>query len=130
MISISDNADADAFAEAVRNGEVVYSFKQPNEDNSVSFGYKGIKGAAVEAVWGKPVTFCECASYDGKSVKGVKLGWYVHATCGKPRAGAMQHPRDLSRGLDVPVTQIPYYLGFRADSKGWRLTKEDVDGTP
>lgn len=132
MISIPDNADADAFVEAVKRHDVIFGYKKGNDADHIissddTYSYTGLADAEVEAVWAKPTKYCDCPDYAGVSTPSLKFNWMVHAKCGKPRKGSMMHPKDLTR-IDEKPQHIPYYLGFRADSKGWRLTKEDVDG--
>ena len=121
MISIPDNVDAEAFVKAVEEGYIMYSKPHPTLKNEVSINK--LETAKVEALWAKPTQFCECDDYAGVSAPTKAYRWMVHAKCAKPRKGTMQHPRDLTRP-DTPAEQIPYYLGFRADSEGFVFPRE------
>jgi hypothetical protein len=123
LIEIPDNADADAFISAIKNDAVLFAKETTvveGEDPGYEVSWHNTEGFKVEAVWAKPTQFCECPDYNGVSAPTSKYRWMVHAKCAKPRAGAMQHPRDLTRP-DTKPQEIPYYLGFRADCKGWTL---------
>jgi len=124
LLEIPDNEEADTFVEAIKNGEAIMSFSVKNGDGSKSFGYKPIEGAKVAAVWAKPTQFCTCPDYDGKAAPTSKYRWLVHPKCAKPRPGAMQHPKDLTR-VDWKPQEIPYYIGFRSDGRGWVYRKEE-----
>jgi hypothetical protein len=120
MISIPDNADANAFVKAIESDGVIFSVPTPDTETEVRYTELTAK---VEAVWAQPTKFCDCPDYAGTSAPTSTYRWMVHAKCARPRKGAMQHPKDLLRP-DAPATETPYYLGFRADSKGWRIPKE------
>jgi hypothetical protein len=120
LIEIPDNADADAFVSAVKNDAVL--FAKPAGTTVVDgreveeLTWHNLENAKVEAVWAKPTQFCECDDYAGVSAPTSKFRWMVHAKCAKPRRGANQNPRDLTRP-DAKPGEVPYYIGFRADSK-------------
>lgn len=125
LISIPDNAVADAFVQALKDDNVLFATPSTDEDRESIFQevkWDNLEGQVIEAIWQKPTLYCECPIRytEGKSKK---YGWYVCTNCSKPRKGSMQHPYDLSRP-GVPPQEIPYYLGFRADGRGWRIPKE------
>lgn len=126
MISIPDNKDAQAFVEAVQNGEIVHSFKQTNEDGSSSFGYRPLKAEAV-ALWADPTKLCEChppwklsnakepsVGLQCNPVRSMNYGWLVCSQCNKPHPHQVQHPKNLLNPDETPQTR-DYYLGFKAD---------------
>jgi len=60
----------------------------------------------IVAMFGVPTQFCECPKIDppgtvggrqgGRSIaRGAKLGWWVHAACGKPTQYSYQSPKNL-----------------------------------
>jgi hypothetical protein len=119
LIEIPDNADADAFVEAIKNENVLFAKPVDGaeaEVTMVELSWHDLENAKVEAVWAKPTQFCECDDYAGVSAPTSKFRWMVHAKCAKPRRGANQNPRDLTRP-DAKPGEVPYYIGFRADSK-------------
>jgi hypothetical protein len=122
VVEIPDNDEAEAFIKAIQEGYVMFSRPHPTLEGEVSVG-KPITEWKVPQVYAVPTMFCECdKTYpEGKSQK---FGWYVCTGpgCSKPRKGAMQHPYNLVE-KDVPVTERVYYMGFRADRRGWRITK-------
>jgi hypothetical protein len=119
LIEIPDNVGADNFVKAVKAGDVIFGVA--NEDGEEK-QYQPID-AKVEAVWAKPTQFCTCEDYKGVSAPSKTYRWMVHAKCAKPHPRAMQHPKDLTRDGWKPQ-EIPYYLGFRSDGKGWVYRKE------
>jgi hypothetical protein len=123
MISIPDNKDADQLVAAIERGDFLFGYDKDNGDGTGEYGYKAPTDAKVEAVWAKPTKFCECTDWAGVSAPTTSYRWMVHAKCAKPRKGVMQHPKDLTR-VDTPANEIPFYLGFRADCKGWRIPRE------
>jgi hypothetical protein len=76
-------------------------------------------------MFGQPTKFCDCADYNNVSAPSKTYAWYVHAKCGKPRKGRMQHPRDLLRLPGSKPVDHPFYLGFRAGKDRWGYDKED-----
>lgn len=91
LVTIEDNAEADAFVQALEEGNVIFLRKRVQDE--VMYGH--LEGAAIRAVWMKPTKFCECAKPGNRSVRGEKYGLYVHLDCKRPKRGAWQHPRNL-----------------------------------
>jgi hypothetical protein len=126
LIEIADNAEADRFIAALKGDNVLRGVEVPPADADQAYPeYKwdNLEGAKVEAVWAKPTQFCTCEDYKGVSAPSKTYRWMVHAKCAKPHPRAMQHPKDLTRDGWKPQ-EIPYYLGFRSDGKGWVYRKE------
>lgn len=122
VVEIPDNEEADQFVAAVERGDVLFGFEKDNGDGTGEYGYKGLAGARVPQVYAVPTMFCECDKThpEGRSKK---YGWYVCTSCSRPRKGSMQHPFNLLE-RDKPATERAYYMGFRADRRGWRIPKE------
>jgi hypothetical protein len=128
LISIPDNDEADKFIQAIKDDNVLRAVEVRDEfsrEGHPEVEWNSLDGAKVEAVWGLPTLFCECDDYNGTSAPTQKMRWMVHAKCARPRKGAMQNPRDLTR-IDMPAGQVPYYIGFRAgsDKYGYDRTKK------
>jgi hypothetical protein len=121
MIQIDDNDEADAFVKAIGAYNVIYGTAS-NDADVTEISYKELI-ASIKAIWAVPTKFCECPDYPGVSVPSQKYRWMVHAKCGKPAKGAMMHPRDLSLPEDTPSNEIPFYLGMRADQRGWIIPR-------
>jgi hypothetical protein len=120
VVEIPDNDDADAFVKAVENGAVWYAVFAVSINGEVKVQESAYKDWKVPQVYQVPTKFCDCPSYTGKDAKSSKYGWWVHAACGKPRPGALQHPYNLvERAQGVHSTKSVYYMGFRADRKPW-----------
>jgi hypothetical protein len=119
VVEIPDNDEAEAFISAIKNSAVIYG--RPVGDE-VQYGPQQSEWR-VPQVYAVPTLFCECdKTYpEGKSQK---FGWYVCTGpgCSRPRKGSMQHPYNLVE-KNVPVTERVYYMGFRADRRGWRIPK-------
>jgi hypothetical protein len=128
MISIPDNAEADAFVAAMREGYIMYSTPHPKLEGEVGIRKPTTEWTAV-AVWADPTKLCEChkswerpnpiakAGQSGlrcEPVKSQNYGWLVCSLCRKPHGFQVQHPRNLLVENERPETR-PYYLGFRAD---------------
>jgi hypothetical protein len=129
LITIPDNADAEAFVEAINRGDVILGF--PANENILNredtYTYGPLKGKA-EALWADPTKMCEChPSYQlpnpiGKGDKGLlcqavqskTYKWWVCSLCNKPHPHQFQHPKNL---LDPNEALAPrkYTLGFRTD---------------
>jgi hypothetical protein len=121
VVQIEDNDEADAFAEAVKHGAVYYAYDAGNGE----VGFNQSWGWEVPQVYAVPTKFCECTDSGEVSAKSKSYGWWVHAKCGKPRPGAMQHPYNLvERAAGVHSAKGVYYIGFRADRRPWIIPKE------
>jgi hypothetical protein len=126
VVEIPDNDEADAFVKAIEQGTLFFGVSidsQDNGDGTGEYGYKGLTHAKVPQVYAVPTIFCECPDYKGQSVRSSKYGWWVHVKCAKPRAGALQHPYNLLE-RNVDARERVYYMGFRADRRGWRIPQE------
>ena len=64
-------------------------------------------------VYQKPTLFCECATRSDKSVRGAKHGWWLCATCAKPKRGNMQHPLNKLSAAKPSEQAKEMYLGVR-----------------
>lgn len=85
LIEIPDNADADAFVSAVKNGAVIFGRPAPDAEVEVTqqeVVYGPLEGTKVEGLFGAPTKFCECPDYPGTSARSKTYGWYVHVKCG------------------------------------------------
>jgi hypothetical protein len=122
LVSIPDNANADAFVKAIEGQSVL--FARTAADNEVS--WQPLEGAKAEAMFAQPTKFCECTDYTGVSTPTVNYAWYVHSKCAKPRKGRMQHPRDLLRPIGTRKDEAPFYLGFRAGKDSWGYDKSEA----
>lgn len=87
MLSFDHNDEAEAFIKAVqRKDGVIYS--KPLE--GAEFQYMPLpENVFVRGVWAKPTSFCPGLSCTGNKgfTRGQKFGWWVCATCKKPRKG-------------------------------------------
>jgi ribosomal protein L37AE/L43A len=122
VVEIPDNEEADAFVEAIQNGYVLFSKPHPKLEDEVSVN-KPSSEWKVTQVYAVPTMFCECLDKKEWSAKSVKYGWWVCAKCSKPKAGALQHPYNLLE-KDVDPKERVYYMGFRADRRGWRIPEK------
>jgi hypothetical protein len=134
VVEIPDNAEADAFVEAVKTGQVIYAVPAGQEEVDGrmvdTVAWKDIPDTwKVPQVYAVPTMFCECPDYKGISVKSSKYGWFVHAKCARPRPSALQHPFNLvemgqNGGQWVDGRDRRYYMGFRANREPWRHQDE------
>lgn len=74
-------------------------------------------GIKVLGLYHKPSRFCECPPPEDtwdrqnpRSVRGPKLGLWVHDQCGRPRSGGQHMPRNLLRGREGIVDNHPTLL--------------------
>jgi hypothetical protein len=127
VVEIQDNDEADEFIEAIKRGDVFFGYKKgPDAEHILSsddtYAYKSGEGWKVPQVYAVPSLFCECST-TYKEGRSSKYGWWVCTKCSRPRKGSMQHPFNLlERNVD-PLHRV-YYMGFRADRRGWRIPKE------
>jgi hypothetical protein len=128
MIAIPDNADAQAFVDAINRGDVIIGF---NKDEGIlnredTYTYGPLKGEAV-AMWADPTKLCEChppwqlpnhkepgSGLQCTTARSVNYGWQVCTKCSKPHHFQFQHPRNLLVPGETPSNRT-YCLGFRAD---------------
>jgi hypothetical protein len=119
LLEVDDNEAAGDLVAALQRGPGnVFLYKKP--DDSGEFRVAEF-AAKVRALFAKPTKFCDCVKADDNSVKGAKLGWWVHRKCGKPKHGVCQHPRNLllPEGPTDPKNR-DLYLGI------WEPQREDV----
>lgn len=121
VVEIPDNGVADAFVRALESDGVIYSVPTPSDETELR--YETLDNAKVPQVYAVPTMFCECATKYSQA-RSKKYGWFVCVNCSKPRKGAMQHPFNLKEVPEAVKTQV-YYMGFRADRRGWRIPKEE-----
>jgi len=96
VVAFMDNEDADKFVKAINEGDLVYPITQVQD--SLVYGTIDKAKVFVRGLFAKPTKFCECANPGDKSVRGAKLGWWVHKDCGRPKANQWQHPKNLLAG--------------------------------
>jgi hypothetical protein len=76
-----------------------------------------VKGLKVIAAFAKPTRFCECEVKTEDSTRGDKLGWWICGACRLPKAGVMQHPRNLleedEHGEPIPSRFVNAFLTVR-----------------
>lgn len=127
VVEIPDNAEADAFVEAIQKGMVLYGKPTDVTEGEVTqqeYAFEMLGDDwRVPQVYAVPTMFCECLDKKEWSAKSVKYGWWVCAKCSKPKAGALQHPYNLLE-KDVDPKERVYYMGFRADRRGWRIPEK------
>lgn len=132
MLRFEDNAEADAFVEAVQGGTVMHSLP-----SSTAEGEYEIKmtDAEATAMWADPTKMCEChppwklpnpmhkeQGLQCNPARSAKFGWLVCTNvvdgkmCAKPHPHQFQHPKNLLTPDETPQTRL-YCLGFRADRK-------------
>jgi len=124
VVEIPDNEEADAFVKAIQEGYVMFSRPHPTLEGEVSVN-KPTTEWKVPQVYAVPTLMCTCPDYNGISVRSSRYGWWVHAKCAKPHPGAMQHPFNLVEAGVDPRHRV-YYMGFRADRRGWQIPKEEA----
>ena len=110
LIEVDDNETAgDLVAALQADGEMHFYHKLDGDEYKV----KSV-AAKVVGLFAKPTKFCTCPNPGDRSVKGAKFGWWVHADCGKPKAGGNQHPRNLlePEGYKPPAHERWGYLGI------------------
>jgi hypothetical protein len=127
LVSIPDNADAEAFVAAMGEGYIMYSKPHPTLEGEVSIN-KPTSEWKVEALWADPTKLCEChppwqlPNPIGKGATGLtcnparssRYGWLVCPQCSKPHPHQFQHPKNLLDPNETPASRT-YCLGFRAD---------------
>jgi hypothetical protein len=126
LIAIPDNVEAAAFAEAVKNGYVMYSKPHPTLEGEVSVVKPTTYWEAV-ALWADPTKLCAChppwklpnhkepsAGLQCNAVRSANYGWLVCGQCSKPHPHQFQHPKNLLVPDETPQTR-DYCLGFKAD---------------
>lgn len=130
MISIPDNADAEAFVNAIKANHIFYGVPAKEDDAfepEMSYHALDVAAEAV-ALWADPTKMCEChppwklpnplakgdPGLQCNPARSLKYGWLVcpQPGCSKPHPHQVQHPKNLLEGPDDPRL---YYLGFRAD---------------
>jgi len=79
LLAVDDNKDAAALVKEIRNWKGVYI-----PDLSEGSTEDKLVPVVVRAVFAKPDLFCECVGGERTFTRGTKLGWWVHAKCGKP----------------------------------------------
>lgn len=126
VVEIPDNAEAEAFISAIKNQAVFYGVRNGTTEVD-GREVDEIKWVDIPDTWkvpqvyAAPTLFCECAT-TYKEGRSQKFGWWVCSNCSKPRKGSMQHPFNLVE-RNVPAMERVYYMGFRADRRGWRIPK-------
>lgn len=86
--------------------------------------------ATVRGVWARPTKFCECQGGQRSFSRGTKLGWWVHAACGKPSklwADGHDWYRSLGTNLMPISDECPDWRG--PNHKKHPGFREDVEQT-
>jgi len=125
VVEIPDNDEAEAFVEAIKRGDVMYTVPvEPLVEGTKEFRVQTGEGWKVPQMYAVPTKFCDCPDYAGKSARSAKYGWYVHAKCAKPRPTNYIHPYNLIEGAGTDPRDRIYTMSFRANRKPWRHEDE------
>lgn len=119
LVEFDDNDEADNFVQILNGGDF---------DGHTATASPG--SMRVRAVWFKPTKFCDCKDISNGEGRGKKYGMWAHKTCGKPRKGVCQHPRNLLEPADMPVKYRAEYLGIYEPSERGGLAFERGEGPP
>jgi hypothetical protein len=110
LLEFDDNDGAEGFvAAAAQRGGIFFGAAGTEP---MTYGYADHTKMRVRAVFAKPTSFCDCPNPGDRSAKGKKLGWWVHAGCGKPKRGQWQHPNNLLDPPDGLAATRQVYLGI------------------
>jgi len=130
LIAVEDNDEADAFVEAVRQGNVLFAFEKDNGNGTGEYGYKSLERVTVEAMWQAPTKMCEChppyvlpnaLAKQGTGLTCVargrskKYGWLLCTLCMKPHGFQTIHPKNLLGPEEEDLKDRKFVLGFRTD---------------
>lgn len=106
LLEVADNQEAEEVVKAVGVMGAIFVMGADGHFKNLD-----PKAVTVRGLFAKPTTFCECPNPGDKSNRGKKYGWWVHVSCGKPKKGHWQHPRNLLDPPDMSPKERSLYLG-------------------